>query len=58
MLLIASMALPELDEIGRLLTVDLLQRVLAKLADLIADPGLKPDALRETILGFQRELVA
>lgn len=58
LLLIASMALPELDEIGRKATVDLLERAIAKLGDVVAESGTKPDALRETILALLRDLVA
>jgi ribosomal protein L7/L12 len=58
LLLIASMALPELDQIGRTANVDLLERAIAKLLDVVAEPSTKPDALRETILTLLRDLVA
>jgi hypothetical protein len=53
-LLIASLALPELDEIGRKAADDILNEVVEKLAGLVADTATKPAALREVILEFQR----
>jgi hypothetical protein len=53
-LLIASLALPELDEIGRKAADDVLNEVVEKLAGLVADTATKPAALREVILEFQR----
>jgi ribosomal protein L7/L12 len=52
-LLVASMALPELDEIGRKANEDVLVQVIAKLVDVIAG-SIKPDALREAILDLLR----
>jgi ribosomal protein L7/L12 len=54
LLLIASMALPELDEIGRKATADLFEQLMPKLVDVVADSTTKPDALREVTLAFLR----
>jgi large subunit ribosomal protein L7/L12 len=56
LLLIASMALPELDEVGRKPDDSVLEEVVAKLAEVIADPATKPDALREVIVTLLRRL--
>jgi ribosomal protein L7/L12 len=54
LLMIASMALPELDEFGRKANADVFEQVMPKLVDIVADSTTKPDALREAILAFLR----
>jgi hypothetical protein len=53
-LLIASMALPELDEFCRKAPVDTFEQMLPKLFDAVASRATKPDALRQVILELQR----
>jgi hypothetical protein len=52
-LLIASLALPELDEIGRKAKEDVFEQVIAKLVETIA-AIIKPDVLRQAILDQHR----
>jgi ribosomal protein L7/L12 len=54
LLLIASMALPELDEIGRKATAEVFEELMPKLVDVVADSTTKPNALREVVLAFLR----
>ena len=53
-LLVASMALPELDEIGRKAADATLEEIVAKLASIVGDATTKPDTLREAILSMGR----
>jgi hypothetical protein len=55
-LLIASLALPELDEIGRKAKEDVFEQVIAKLVETIA-AIIKPDVLRQAILEQHRVVV-
>ncbi len=52
--MIASMALPELDEIGRKATAEVFEELMPKLVDVVADSTTKPEALREVVLAFLR----
>ncbi|MEM7026179.1 MAG: ribosomal protein L7/L12, partial [Pseudomonadota bacterium] len=53
-LLIASMAIPELDQLGRKANDNTLQQVLAELLEMVQKSTTKPDILREAIIAFLR----